>query len=275
MRADMVAGLRGWASWDARPRRGRAAVDHGGWAVEARRAPLGVVGFVFEGRPNVFADAAGVVRTGNTVVFRIGSDALGTASAIVDHALEPALAAGLPEGTVGLVASAAHAAGWALFSDRGSRWRSPVVRARRSPSSARSRVRPASPSASTAPGAWLVAASDADTDRFALTVRHSLDRKVCNTLNVCCIVAIGPPSSSRCSSTPSIAPPPPRAAPTLASTPPRGDALVHAGAARSARVVHRADGTHDEPFVSEIDGRPARSRVGVGGLTRGHPARRR
>ena len=37
---------------------------------------LGVTGFVFEGRPNVFADAAGVIRTGNTVVFRIGSDAL-------------------------------------------------------------------------------------------------------------------------------------------------------------------------------------------------------
>ncbi len=54
-------------------------IDHDSWSVEARRAPLGVVGFVFEGRPNVFADACGVVRTGNTVVFRIGSDALGTA----------------------------------------------------------------------------------------------------------------------------------------------------------------------------------------------------
>ena len=63
-------------------------VDHDAWSVEARRAPLGVVGFVFEGRPNVFADACGVVRTGNTVVFRIGSDALGTARAIVDHALD-------------------------------------------------------------------------------------------------------------------------------------------------------------------------------------------
>ena len=68
------------------------------------RAPLGVVGFVFEGRPNVFADAAGVVRTGNTAVFRIGSDALGTARAIVEHALDPALAAaGLPIGTLVLV----------------------------------------------------------------------------------------------------------------------------------------------------------------------------
>ncbi len=62
---------------------------------------------MFEGRPNVFADAAGVVRNGNTVVMRIGSDALGTAEAIVEHALAPALAqAGLPSGTVSLVAFA-------------------------------------------------------------------------------------------------------------------------------------------------------------------------
>ena len=43
---------------------GRGAVEstvgHDGWSVETRRAPLGVVGFVFEGRPNVFADACGV-----------------------------------------------------------------------------------------------------------------------------------------------------------------------------------------------------------------------
>jgi glutamate-5-semialdehyde dehydrogenase len=37
-------------------------------------------------------------------------------------------------------------------------------------------------------GAWLVAAPDADAERFAAVVEASLDRKVCNTLNVCCIV---------------------------------------------------------------------------------------
>src|SRR5690606_10926222 len=95
------------------------AIDHEGWRVEQRLAPLGVVGFVFEGRPNVFADATGVLRSGNTVVLRIGSDALRTARAIVAHALEPALAeAGLPEGAVSLVDSASRATGWAMFSDR-------------------------------------------------------------------------------------------------------------------------------------------------------------
>lgn len=190
MRADMVSGLRSWAT--AESGRGAVidAVEHDGWSVELRRAGLGVVGFVFEGRPNVFADACGVIRSGNTVVFRIGSDALGTARAIVEHALDPALAeAGLPAGAASLVDSAAHAAGWAMFSDprlglavaRGS---GPAVT--QLGTVARQAGVPVSLHGTG--GAWLVAADTADTERFALAVRHSLDRKVCNTLNVCCIV---------------------------------------------------------------------------------------
>ena len=112
MRRDMVAGLRVWR--DAPSPRGRSieTVRHPGWSVDQLVAPLGVIGFVFEGRPNVFADATGVLRTGNTVVFRIGSDALGTARAIVREALDPALKeAGLPEGAASLVDSPARAAG--------------------------------------------------------------------------------------------------------------------------------------------------------------------
>jgi glutamate-5-semialdehyde dehydrogenase len=37
-------------------------------------------------------------------------------------------------------------------------------------------------------GAWLVAHESAEAERFFAAVFHSLDRKVCNTLNVCCIV---------------------------------------------------------------------------------------
>ncbi|MEJ7719110.1 MAG: hypothetical protein WKF58_01025 [Ilumatobacteraceae bacterium] len=78
MRADMVEGLRMWAAAGGDRSGEVRRYDHDGWSLTARRAPLGVVGFVFEGRPNVFADAAGVVRSGNTAVLRIGSDALGT-----------------------------------------------------------------------------------------------------------------------------------------------------------------------------------------------------
>lgn len=190
MRADMIAGLRAWR--DAPAARGRLVerADHPGWRVELETAPLGVVGFVFEGRPNVFADACGVVRGGNAAVFRIGSDALGTARAIAALALAPALAeAGLPEGTAVLLESPDRAAGWALFSDarlalavaRGS---GPAVA--QLGAVARQSGIPASLHGTG--GAWLVADAAADAGRFSAAALHSLDRKVCNTLNVCCVV---------------------------------------------------------------------------------------
>jgi len=190
MRADMIAGLRAWGA--AEPSRGRVLerVDHRGWSVEQVTAPLGPVGFVFEGRPNVFADAAGVLRGGNTVVFRIGSDALGTAQAIVRHALDPALAAaGLPAGACALVESADRAAGWALFSDP----RLALAVARGSGEAvaqlgAVARQAGVPVSLHGTGGAWLMADGAADADRFAAAVFNSLDRKACNTLNVCCIV---------------------------------------------------------------------------------------
>ena len=36
-------------------------------------------------------------------------------------------------------------------------------------------------------GAWLIAGESADPARLRASVLHSLDRKVCNTLNVCCL----------------------------------------------------------------------------------------
>ncbi len=88
MRRDMIAGLREWRDAPSRRNVVQETVTHAGWRVEQMIAPLGVVGFVFEGRPNVFADATGVLRSGNSAVLRIGSGALGTARAIVRHALE-------------------------------------------------------------------------------------------------------------------------------------------------------------------------------------------
>lgn len=189
MRLDMIAGLRAWR--DAPASRGKviSCVEHDGWKVENVISPLGIVAFVFEGRPNVFADAAGVLRTGNTAVLRIGSDALGTARAIVTHALNPALTdSGLPSGAVSLVDSINHAAGWAMFADR----RLSLAVARGS-GHAVSQLGSIAQQTGTAVslhgtgGAWLVADQDADAKRFAAVVRNSLDRKVCNTLNVCLI----------------------------------------------------------------------------------------
>ena len=190
MRRDMVAGLQAWR--DAPSGRGRVVerLEHDGWTVEQVTAPLGVVGFVFEGRPNVFADAAGVIRGGNTAVFRIGSDALRTARAIEAHALAPALrAAGLPDGTAVLLDSAERSAGWALFSD--SRLSLAVARgsgAAVAQLGAIARQAGTPVSLHGTGGAWLIADETADPARFAAAIANSIDRKVCNTLNVCCIV---------------------------------------------------------------------------------------
>jgi len=147
------------------------------------------VAFVFEGRPNVLADATGVLRGGNTVVFRIGSDALATARAIMREALAPALAeAGLPEGCVALVDSSTHAAGWALFGDR--RLALAVARGSgRAVATLGALAQQAGVAVSLhgTGGAWMMASPSTRAEPFAEAVVRSLDRKVCNTLNTCCI----------------------------------------------------------------------------------------
>lgn len=63
--------------------------------------PLGVIGVIFESRPNVAADAAALcVRAGNGVILRGGSEAAGTAREIVKAVRKGLAEAGLPEGTV-------------------------------------------------------------------------------------------------------------------------------------------------------------------------------
>jgi glutamate-5-semialdehyde dehydrogenase len=121
------------------------------------------------------------------------SDALGTATAIMEHAVRPALrGADLPEGAVRLVESEAHAAGWALFADA----RVGLAVARGSGRAvaqlgAVARQHGVPVSLHGTGGAWMIVDADAAPDVVHDAVLHSLDRKVCNTLNVCCVVADG------------------------------------------------------------------------------------
>ena len=185
----MIDGLAQWRTMPALRGKVLATVEHPGWRVEQVADGLGVVAFIFEGRPNVFADATGVLRGGNTAVMRIGSDALGTARAIATHALQPALAeAGLPAGAVVLVDSAARSAGWALFSQRGvalavARGSGPAV----AQLGAIARQAGIPVSLHGAGGAWMIVDETADADALRQMVFHSTDRKVCNTLNVVCL----------------------------------------------------------------------------------------
>lgn len=261
MRDEMIAGLRGWHDSPVRRDGQLGVIRHVGWTVESRRAPLGVVAFVFEGRPNVLADAVGVLRSGNTVAMRIGSDALATAEAILERAIAPALdAAELPAGAVALVRSRSRAAGWALFSDRRvslavARGSGPAV----SQLGAVARQHGIPVSLHGTGGAWLVAGLRADAERFATSVVNSLDRKVCNTLNVCCI-----PEPRAADLVPAFLGAAGRASAALGTS-----VRLHADDAATRFLppelltatvtVRRADGEHLEPAVSPIE----RGRLGT------------
>lgn len=68
------------------------------------RVPLGVVGIIYEARPNVTVDAAGLcLKTGNAAILRGGSEALHSNQALVRVLAAAGAAAGLPEGSVQLV----------------------------------------------------------------------------------------------------------------------------------------------------------------------------
>jgi len=189
MRQGMIDGLNGWASMPSQRDAVLETIDHEDFRVELVGAALGLVAFVFEGRPNVLADACGVLRGGNTVVMRIGSDALSTANTIMSAALIPSLvAAGLPQHAVTLVNSPTHASGWALFLDQRlglavARGSGPAVA--QLGALAQSVGTPVSLHGTG--GAWMMASATADPAHFEQVVTRSLDRKVCNTLNTCCI----------------------------------------------------------------------------------------
>ncbi|MBL8544180.1 MAG: glutamate-5-semialdehyde dehydrogenase [Hyphomonadaceae bacterium] len=77
-----------------------------GLRIERVRTPIGVIGMIFESRPNVAADAAALaLRAGNAIILRGGSDSARSVTAI-GAALRQALAdAGLPQDAVQIVAS--------------------------------------------------------------------------------------------------------------------------------------------------------------------------
>jgi glutamate-5-semialdehyde dehydrogenase len=82
-----------------------------GIVVARMRVPLGVVGIIYESRPNVTADAAALcVKSGNACILRGGSEALEANRAIAQCVRAGLKAAGLPEAAVQLVGTADRAA---------------------------------------------------------------------------------------------------------------------------------------------------------------------
>ncbi|MEP9378607.1 glutamate-5-semialdehyde dehydrogenase [Aquabacter sp. CN5-332] len=87
-----------------------------GLLIERVRTPLGVIGVIYESRPNVTADAAALcVRAGNAVVLRGGSDSLLSSGAIHAAFVSGLVEAGLPADAVQFVPFADRAAVGAML----------------------------------------------------------------------------------------------------------------------------------------------------------------
>ncbi len=88
-----------------------STVRPNGLVVNKVRAPLGVVFFIYESRPNVTSDAAGIcVKSGNAVILRGGKEAAHSNRAIVELLAAAAATTGLPRDAVQLVTTTDRAA---------------------------------------------------------------------------------------------------------------------------------------------------------------------
>lgn len=75
-----------------------------GLVIQRVSIPLGVIGIIYESRPNVTADAAGLaIKSGNAAILRCGSECLGSSQAIMECIREGLKEAGLPEEVVQLI----------------------------------------------------------------------------------------------------------------------------------------------------------------------------
>ncbi|MDO5503114.1 MAG: glutamate-5-semialdehyde dehydrogenase [Actinomycetia bacterium] len=90
-----------------------------GLQIRQVRVPMGVIGMIYEARPNVTVDAAGLgLKSGNAVILRGGSAAASTNRALVDVIRRSLAEQGLPEDAVGLL-EGGHDAVRALMTARG------------------------------------------------------------------------------------------------------------------------------------------------------------
>lgn len=75
-----------------------------GLRIERVRTPLGVVGVIYESRPNVTADAGGLcLKSGNAAILRCGSESFLTSSVIAECLTAGVIAAGLPDTSIQLI----------------------------------------------------------------------------------------------------------------------------------------------------------------------------
>ncbi len=89
---------------------------YNGIQLTRRRVPLGVVAMIYEARPNVTADTAGLcIKTGNACVLRGGSMAVNSCVAMAKALAAAAVGAGMPAGCINVIESTDRAATTALM----------------------------------------------------------------------------------------------------------------------------------------------------------------
>ncbi|MGM9908027.1 glutamate-5-semialdehyde dehydrogenase [Limosilactobacillus sp.] len=107
---DMASGLRAIARLaDPTARIDRGWINADGLQILQRRVPLGVIGIIFEARPNVTVDATGLTfKSGNAVILRGGKEALRTNTALANILRAALEKQGLPQDAVQLSEDTSH-----------------------------------------------------------------------------------------------------------------------------------------------------------------------
>jgi glutamate-5-semialdehyde dehydrogenase len=89
-----------------------------GLRIQRRRVPLGVIGIIYESRPNVTADAGALcLKAGNAVILRAGSESARSSAAIHECLVEGLRAAGLPSAAIQRVPTTDRAAVGFMLAD--------------------------------------------------------------------------------------------------------------------------------------------------------------
>lgn len=109
--ADMANGLRTIADLnDPTSQIDKGWITKDGLQILQRRVPLGVIGIIFEARPNVTVDATGLTfKSGNAVILRGGKEAIQTNTALVKILRESLQSQYLPVDAVQLITDTSHA----------------------------------------------------------------------------------------------------------------------------------------------------------------------
>lgn len=108
--SDMANGLRAIANLaDPTARIDRGWINADGLQILQRRVPLGVIGIIFEARPNVTVDATGLTfKSGNAVILRGGKEAIRTNTTLADVLRSALEEQGLPADAVQLIRDTSH-----------------------------------------------------------------------------------------------------------------------------------------------------------------------